>query len=343
MSGSQYWWYRYTKDGQRYAVSLRTADESEAITRARAVAAEGLIAAASYVPNEPAPRKREINSLIEQYLAAAQSRNKKPLRPLTANTRRYVLKQFCSDMGVERVSDITGQKITQWLKHLKDQNKSRDTQWTYGERLRNFVKFLTPKYLPSNILYGFELPEPSPTGRKNWLPKTVVTKLIEGAQDSELKFILFAIFHTGLRRNEVSEMRVGWFDLEHGLLQVTNDASFTSKDRDNRVVPLTDAFLAFAKTFLAGRDKTEYVLAPEKTGKGKNKYRFDCSKRVRTYFEKSNVECTLHDARRSFASNLVSGGVTLFKVAAWLGDGHEITARSYAHLAPRDADVNRGV
>jgi hypothetical protein len=27
MSGSQFWWFRYTRDGKRHAVSLRTPDE----------------------------------------------------------------------------------------------------------------------------------------------------------------------------------------------------------------------------------------------------------------------------------------------------------------------------
>jgi Phage integrase family len=138
-------------------------------------------------------------------------------------------------------------------------------------------------------------------------------------------------------------MRVSWFDLEQRLLHVTNDEMFTSKDRDNRVIPMTDGFHSFAKTFLAGREPGEYVLAPEKTAKGKAKYRFDCAKRVRSHFTNCNVEATLHDARRSFASNRVTDGVSIYKIAAWLGDGLEVTAKSYGRLAPNDPDVNRGV
>jgi len=298
----------------------------------------------TYSPSELPPRRREIHGLVDKYLADAQGRNRKPLRAVTAETRRYILKKFCSDMGIERAGDITAQKINQWLKNLKEEGKSQDTRWTYAERLRNFIKFLTPKYLSSGILDGFELPEPSPLGRKNWVRKEEVAKLIEAAsEDPQLKFILFCAFHAGLRRNEISEMRVGWFDLKQKLLHVTNDSNFTSKDRDNRVIPLTDSFHAFATTFLAGRDPGEYVLAPQKTSKGKAKYRFDCSKRVRTHFTSCKVKATMHDARRSFASNRVSDGVSIFKVAAWLGDSVAVAQKSYGHLAPADADINRGV
>jgi hypothetical protein len=135
MRGSQFWWFRYTREGQRHAVSLRTPDEALAITRARAILAEGLVAATEYTPNEPAPRRREIHGLIDKYLAEAQGRNKKPLRKVTAETRKYILKKFCSDTSIERVGDITSHKVTGWLKKLKDEGKSQDTLWTYGEQI----------------------------------------------------------------------------------------------------------------------------------------------------------------------------------------------------------------
>jgi integrase len=343
MAGSQYWWFRYTRDSQRYAVSLRTSDEATAVTRAQAILAEGLIAAEAYALNESAPRRREVHGLIDLYLEESQARNKKPLRPVTADTRRYILKKFVADTSISRAAEITSQKITRWLLQLKQAGKSQDTRWTYGERVRNFVKFLIPKYLSHSTLDGFELPEPSPIGRKNWIRKAQVTKLIEAAKSPELRFILLCGFDAGLRRNEISEMRVSWFDLEQGLLHVQNDESFTSKDRDNRVIPMTERFLRFAKGFLAGRNQSEYVLAPEKLAKGKAKYRFDCAKRVRSHFENCKIQCSLHDMRRSFASNRVSEGVSVYKVAAWLGDGLEVTAKSYSHLAPNDPDVNKGV
>jgi site-specific recombinase XerC len=83
--------------------------------------------------------------LIDQYLDEAQSRTKEPLRKATADTRRYILQKFASDTGINRAGEITGAKISQWLIQLKRDGKSKDTLWTYGERVRNFVKYLMPK------------------------------------------------------------------------------------------------------------------------------------------------------------------------------------------------------
>jgi integrase len=344
MPGSRFWWFRYTQDGQRHSVSLRTEEESEAITRAQAILAEGLIAAEEYTPLEPAPRRREIHGLIEQYLKDAQARNKKPLRAGTAADYRYILESWVADSGISRVGDITLSKINQWLAALKAQGKSLDTQWGYGQRIRNFVGYLIPRYLPPTTLVGFTLPEHSAVGRKNWIRASEVSKILDATGgDQDLKFALLCGFDAGLRRNEISEARVNWFDLEDGLLHVSNNGNYVTKDRDNRTIPLTDRFAEFLKGYLPGRNPSQYVLAPQKTVKGKNKYRYDTNKRVRSHFVRLGIDCTHHDMRRSFASNRASAGVSIYKVAMWLGDGVEVVSKSYGHLAPKDADVNKGV
>jgi integrase len=282
--------------------------------------------------------------LIDQYLKDAQARNKKPLRAGTAADYKYILENWVANCGISRVGDITLSKIEIWLRALKAQGKSRDTQRGYGQRVRNFVGYLMPKYLPSTTLEGFSLPEHRAVGRKNWIRSTEVSMLLDATgDDQDLKFALFCGFDAGLRRNEISEARVDWFDLDAGLLHVSNNGGYVTKDEENRTIPITERFAEFLKGYLAGRDQSQYVLAPEKAVKGKGKYRYDTNKRVRSHFARLGVNCTYHDMRRSFASTRVTAGVSVYKVASWLGDGVEVCSRSYAHLAPKDADINKGI
>lgn len=183
MAGSKNWWFRYSSEKRQRRVALRTADLAEAITRAQAILAEGLIAAEAYTANEPAPRKREIHGLIDQYLEESQSRTKEPLRKVTADTRRYILQKFATDTGINRAGELTGAKISQWLVQLKRDGKSKDTLWTYGERVRNFIKFLIPRYVPRTVLDGFTVPDqPSrgaigfavPTLRRFWRQRVTI-------------------------------------------------------------------------------------------------------------------------------------------------------------------------
>jgi integrase len=113
------------------------------------------------------------------------------------------------------------------------------------------------------------------------------------------------------------------------------------KDRDNRTVPLTEEFSSFLRVFLKGRSPREYAIRPSKKEAGVWKYRYDFQKRVLSHFAKCGVECSIHDMRRSFASNLVSAGESVYIVAKWLGDGVQVVERSYGHLAPSPDDINR--
>jgi integrase len=147
------------------------------------------------------------------------------------------------------------------LVHLKKDGKSKDTLWTYGERVRSFVKFLIPRYAPTTALDGFTVPDQPSGGRRNWVRKEEITRIIDAAQNEPvLTFTLVCGFDAGLRRNEISEVRVDWFDLENNLLHVTEHENFVPKDRDYRTIPLTSRFAEFLKGYLAGRNESEYVL-----------------------------------------------------------------------------------
>ena len=224
------------------------------------------------------------------------------------------------------------------MAELKKSGRAAETLNRYGNILRPFGKYLEGKRL---IAAGsLDVPERGATGRKNWLPWPVIKKAIAEATDPELKFILYCGFHAGLRKSEILAARVFWFDLEAGILHVQNEpeAGFILKDRENRPVPLTDEFKEFLTTYLAGRDPMSYALRPEDNGKGE--YRYDFKRAIASHFRKCGVTCTTHDMRRSFASNLVSKGMSIYKVAKYLGDGIVVVERSYGHLAPADQEIN---
>jgi hypothetical protein len=45
--------------------------------------------------------------------------------------------------------------------------------------------------------------------------------------------------------------------------------------------------------------------------------------------------------RHTFASLLAIAGVSIFKIAQWLGDDVKVVERHYAHLLPQDSDIER--
>ena len=264
-----------------------------------------------------------VYQVIEDYLKVAQERAKKPMRPDTARRQGYILRKFVGDAGTEFVGQITHKSIEDWLRGFKDAKRSADTLHTYARALHTFVSYLVKlKLVRGDILTEFDIPERAAVGRKNWLRSQEMQRVIAESNDPSLTFILFCGFHAGLRRNEIANAKVGWFDLESGLIHIQNDvrSGFVLKDRENRSVPISEPFKAFLTKFIRDRKDDEYALRPEKQP-GKWRYRYDFDSLVTSHFRRCGVKCTIHDTRRSFASNLVSAGESIYIVAKWLGDG----------------------
>jgi integrase len=340
MNGSRFYWYRWTgPDGKRRAVSLKTDDEAEAIKRARSVSHESFTG-----QDGQTMQASRLSLLVDRYLTEARNRRKKPMREETAKTVRYILGRFICNRKLTQVSDVTSAQLDAWLREYQG-----ETPVSYAAVVIPFGRWLHEKGLVAYDPFDrFERPERPPRGRTNWIRKDTVRELIDSAPDDDLKFILYAGFQAGLRRGEISWAKVNWFDLDaytdkegqiRGAIHVSNDpkANVFLKD-ENRTVPLESSFREFLKVYLKDRDPNDFVLAPEKRVKGQWKYRYDFKKQFERHVKGS---CTIHDMRRSFASNLASAGVSIYKIARWLGDGVQVVERSYGHLAPTDEDVDR--
>jgi integrase len=339
MPGSKYFWYRWTQDGKRRAVSLKTDDLSEAIKKVKEIRAGALFARWE----RAAPLATPASKLVEDYLTAAQKRGKKPMRAETAKRVRYIIEKFVVEREIQHVGQITQGEISEWLARKKAGGVSADTLWTYAVNLRTFLRYLVKSKLArADLLSDFQVPDKGAHGRKNWLKWKDVTRVIGEAQDDDLCFVLYAGFHAGLRKNEICHARVGWFDLEAGSIHVQNDpkSGFILKDRENRSIPLTKAFKDFLTDFLRDRDVKEYVIRPAKE-QAAWRYRYDFNRVFKSHMKRCGVTCSIHDMRRSFASNYVSHGESIYIVAGWLGDGVQVVERSYGHLAPSAGNINR--
>jgi len=335
MPGSKYLWFRWNQGGKRHAVSLKTDDEAVAIVKARAILAEGL----------GSTNHRDAFSVVSEYLKEAQERRRKPMRDGTAKKKGAVLYKFISDCEVEQIGDIRSSKVEEWLAKLKKAGRSPDTLHTYARDLNTFFRFLVKhRYFRPDHLNDLEIPERGAVGRKNWLKNDEVHQVIAAAEpkDPDLTFVLYCGFHAGLRRNEITNLKVGWFDLGAGLVHVQNDpkSGFILKDKENRSIPITKPFKEFLNKFLAKRDPGEYALRPAKL-KSTWVYRYDFSRAWKTHMKRCGVVCTIHDARRSFASNLLSAGENAYTVAKWMGDSVQVVERSYGHLSPTAGNINR--
>ncbi len=322
-----------------------------AIQKARAfIAGEVIRRAESIVAGTPTDK------LIESYLVQAKARRRKPMRPETAKTVGLVLRKFARDVKLIDPKKLDSRLVEGWLDRLHRDGKSQETLRSYTRDIKTFARWLNGRGLCGPLV--IDLPDRKPKVRKTWLRKEEVAKILEAVKPKigphstpsgrlkaeeaarELKFILYCGFHAGLRRREIGMAKVNWFDLKAGLLHVANDEEFTSKDSENRTVPLTDEFRKFLEEYLVGRKARDFCIQSDRLA-GVGKYRYDFQRSVRSHFHRLSIDLDIHGMRRSFASNLVSEGESIYIVAQWLGDGVQVVQKHYAYLAPHSGTINR--
>ena len=107
MPESKYLWYRWSEDGKRHAVSLKTDNVSEAIQKIKEIQAGQLFARWERAE----PLKTAATKAVSKYLAMAQKRDKKPMRPEVAKTVGYILRKCLTDMEMTDVTQITRASI----------------------------------------------------------------------------------------------------------------------------------------------------------------------------------------------------------------------------------------
>jgi integrase len=170
-----------------------------------------------------------------------------------------------------------------------------------------------------------------------------VDELIVGSPDNDLKFIQFAGFHAGLRKEEIIQARPEWFDLRLNIITIVESEDWKPKDKDKRSIPLSKAFRKFLveEMCVNGELPGPFLLKPEKV-QGKARYRYDFRKPFEEYVRSKKLDWVKpHVMRHTFASLLAIAGVSIFKIAKWLGDDVRVVERHYAHLLPQDPDVER--
>ncbi len=320
--GRLVWMFRHWDGRRQVRESLKTRDEAEAIRRASEILRGPSRAASGDYETE-----------IAHYLAEKKKADRLSAR--TRENRNYLLPRFFEEMGKTMVRDITKADAQKWYDALRIGEESRQT---YCRWLKTFFKWLCDRgKLRDNPFAGVQMARARPQGRKRTLTKAQVATLIERAPTDELRFVLFCGFHAGMRKEEVIEARPEWFDLAAGHIHIDVTPTWIPKDRERRAVPISKAFGKFLKTY--GRP-SPYMLAPE-VKSGRARYRYDFRRPYTEHLKACGIQCTFHDARRTFASLAISGGVSPYKVAKWLGDGIAVVERHYGHLVPEDGALDR--
>jgi integrase len=281
--------------------------------------------------------KREIKDYVADRLATNHwTKN-------NAYNSQFILMAMADFVGVKEPSRLSARHLQEWYENLKSRPIKPLTEYSahaYMRAARTFLKYLvTNRKLRHNVATEVKMARPRKSAKTGFCDRATVDRLIANCTREDLKFVLFCGFHAGLRKEEVIQSRPQWFDLNQGLLHVQRSDTWEPKDKDDRVVPMSRAFLDYVKNEYGLR--SPFMLQPTvKPGKGR--YRYDFKRPFYEYMAAQEVPwMTPHLMRHTFASMLASRGVSIYKIAKWLGDGVEVVQNHYAHLLPKDEDIEK--
>lgn len=344
------WWYRFTphRGAPRERVSLGTADFVEAIQiadrlRKQASAARREQAGACAVE-------------IKNYLAHCE---REGLAAATIEQRRFALQAFAHHCAAASPAKITTALAQRWFDERRGKNPH--TAAAYLKIVRWWFRWLIERgKLRADPTEPISLPKLPMKHRKVFLMFERARLFLDRCEDAslpqlkkkngelrrqhpfhmtrkELKFVIFCALQHGMRKREIIEAVPEWFDLESGLIHITKTATFEPKGRHHRTVPMTDEFRTWLRAEYGLH--SPFMLMP-KVKHGLYRYRYDFRAAFENYAAALGESITFHDLRRTFGSLLVSRGVSLYKVAKWLGDTLKVAESTYGHLIAQDEQIN---
>lgn len=324
------------RDGVRHSFNLVARSQDEAIVEVMELRKN--------------PRLFELgewNREVDSYIAQALLKGR--FSEVNAENRRTALVAMGRQLGVVSPRSVTPAMVNGWLMGELGRLGRTVSVQNYFQHLRTFLRWLVVQgRLASDPTAGVEAPAVDKVLREVFVPFEQVGQLLANARglgDRDLEWVLALGFECGFRRGEISACHSSWFDLRLGSVTVpVASREFSRKGEEGRrrsaTIPLSEVMLEIIAHHGLG---TGYVVAPQKETIGKNRYRFEFKKRLKGFMTARGLgNVTIHDMRRSFASNRVSAGVSIEKVANWMGIDVKTAWKHYARFIPADDEINRG-
>lgn len=214
--------------------------------------------------------------------------------------------------------------------------------------MANRVRALLSKMFSLAVGWGWRSDNPvsgvqafSETPRQRWLREDEIDRLfaaLDAHSNQSHANAIRLLLLTGARRSEVLKAEWAQFDLGNGLW--TKPAAFT-KQRRLHHVPLSSEALALLRDMRAAADSQQRFLflgRPTLKSGGHEQSQERPLQEIRRFWHEVRraaglEDVRLHDLRHTFASHIVSAGVSLPIVGQLMGHTQAATTARYAHLA----------
>jgi site-specific recombinase XerD len=167
-----------------------------------------------------------------------------------------------------------------------------------------------------------------------YLTSEDLQKLLVKVDEPILRDVFLFGALTGLRLNEITNLKWSNIDFKNNQIIIKNSDTFTTKSGKIRAVPMHSEVSKMLKRLQnETRPGLGYVFSKQSGFKFANTF---ISHRFKKYVRLAelNEELHFHSLRHTCASHLVSAGVSLYVVQTLLGHANVSTTMIYSHLSP---------
>ncbi|MBM3469120.1 MAG: site-specific integrase [Alphaproteobacteria bacterium] len=265
-----------------------------------------------------------MEDLAEKYLKLHAETEKRPksIKEDKSMLNNYILKEF----GTRKVDNIIFEDIQELHASL---NKKRI--------LSNRILALLHKMFNLAVQWRWRRDNPvsgikkyQEHKRTRWLQEDEMQRLLrvlDAYPNQVTSNIIRLLLLTGARKHEVLQATWDQFDLDKG---VWTKRAHTTKQKKMEHSPLSPSALIILREIEEKKTDSPFLFPGNATDKPLQ----DFKKSWNTIRKRADLkDFTIHDLRHTFASYLVSSGLSLSIVGKLLGHTQASTTHRYAHLA----------
>jgi site-specific recombinase XerD len=307
-------------------VTLKTKNEREATNW------YAKMQASRYAPKEEKPVTLKLTEATEAYLADVEKvrrRSRGTVKEYQKHLRLFG--DWCKEKNVVEFTDITPKICSEYAVE-KLSAIAGNTAKTRTIVLRSFFRWVGNTYNINtrNPFTGISLAKGKPAPRKFWTLEEC-EKVIEAAENEELKCWFAFMAYAGLRKEEARQLKIE--NIAEGKI------SLTGKGGKLATLPMSPRLKGYLEKYLLslGENKSGFLF-PKLAKLSGNLERFisSAAKAAKaTHWETAHY----HRFRHSFASNLLRNGRNIKAVQVLMR--HEnvaLTLNIYGHLLPSDLE-----
>ncbi len=296
---------------------------------ARALAKKHLASVAH--GKDPAESKRQVRDLstmqdLAQDYLERHAQRKRP--KCFSEDQRFLKNIVLPVLGSKKVAYVTRRDIESL--HLQQSDTPYQANRVLALLSKMFALAVGWQWRGDNPVIGIErYPEEK---RDRWLDQSELKRLwdaLDRYPENLTAFVFKVLILTGARRGEVLNATWDQFDLDQGLW--VKPAHLT-KQKKKEHVPLSEKALVVLQDLQKRNSKNESPFLFPGRVEGKP------LQEIKTFWKKILKEAEIenvriHDLRHTYASHLVSKGLSLSIVGKLLGHTQAATTQRYAHLA----------